>query len=165
MHTSAPDAVSPLLSATGLSAGYGKLRVLDGLDVEIRDREIVAMVGPNGAGKSTLLRALSGLIPKTAGNVRFAGQDISRFSTRECGRAGLVHVIEGHRVLPSLTVEENLLLAALDQGAAERQAPWMRLMRCSRRWPKSVRSRLARFPADSSKRSSSGRGSSGGLGS
>src|SRR5450759_1195696 len=107
MHTSAPDAVSPLLSATGLSAGYGTLRVLDGLDVEIRDREIVALVGPNGAGKSTLLRALSGLIPKTAGKVRFAGQDISRFSTRECGRAGLVHVIEGHRVLPSLTVEEN----------------------------------------------------------
>jgi branched-chain amino acid transport system ATP-binding protein len=122
MHTSAPDDVFPLLSAMGLSAGYGTLRVLDGLDVEIREREIVALVGPNGAGKSTLLRALSGLIPKTAGKVRFAGHDISGFSTRECGRAGLVHVIEGHRVLPSLTVEENLLLAALDQGAAERQA-------------------------------------------
>lgn len=121
MHTSAPEAVSPLLSATGLSAGYGTLRVLDGLDVEIRDREIVALVGPNGAGKSTLLRALSSLIPKTAGQVRFDGRDISRYSTRDCGRAGLVHVIEGHRVLPSLTVEENLLLAALDQPASERQ--------------------------------------------
>lgn len=121
MHTSAPEAAAPLLSAAGLSAGYGTLRVLDQLDVEIRDREIVALVGPNGAGKSTLLRSLSGLIPKTAGQVRFDGQDISRYSTRECGRAGLVHVIEGHRVLPSLTVEENLLLAALDQPASERQ--------------------------------------------
>lgn len=121
MRTLAPDAAGALLSATGLSAGYGKLRVLEGLDVEIREREIVALVGPNGAGKSTLLRALSGLIPKTAGKVRFAGQDVSSFSTRQCGRAGLVHVIEGHRVLPSLTVEENLLLAALDQPAAERQ--------------------------------------------
>lgn len=121
MHTSAPEAAAPLLSAAGLSAGYGTLRVLDQLNVEIRDREIVALVGPNGAGKSTLLRSLSGLIPKTAGQVRFDGQDISRYSTRECGRAGLVHVIEGHRVLPSLTVEENLLLAALDQPAPERQ--------------------------------------------
>lgn len=121
MHTLAHDAVAPLLSVTGLSAGYGTLRVLEGLDIQIREREIVALVGPNGAGKSTLLRALSGLSPKTAGNVRFAGQDISRYSTGECGRAGLVHVLEGHRVLPSLTVEENLLLAALDQSAAERQ--------------------------------------------
>lgn len=121
MHTLAHDAVSPLLSVTGLSAGYGTLRVLEGLDIQIREREIVALVGPNGAGKSTLLRALSGLSPKTAGQVRFSGQDISRYSTGECGRTGLVHVLEGHRVLPSLTVEENLLLAALDQRAAERQ--------------------------------------------
>jgi branched-chain amino acid transport system ATP-binding protein len=112
---------APLLATEGLSAGYGTLRVLSGLDVEIHDREIVALVGPNGAGKSTLLRALSGLIPKSGGTVRFAGQDISAFSARECGRAGLVHVIEGHRIFPSLTVEENLLLAGLDQAAAERQ--------------------------------------------
>lgn len=122
MHTLAPDMPAPLLAAQGLCAGYGTLRVLGGLDVEIGEREIVALVGPNGAGKSTLLRAMSGLIPKTAGTVRFAGQDISGFSARECGRSGLVHVIEGHRVFPSLTVEENLLLAGLDQKAGERQA-------------------------------------------
>lgn len=121
MHTLAHDAVSPLLSVTGLSAGYGTLRVLEGLDFAIRDREIVALVGPNGAGKSTLLRALSGLIPKTAGNVLLGGRDISKFSPKERGRAGLVHVIEGHRVFPSLTVDENLLLAGLDLPAAERR--------------------------------------------
>lgn len=121
MPISAPEAASPLLAASGLSAGYATLRVLDGLDVQIREREIVALVGPNGAGKSTLLRALSGLIPKTAGTVRFAGQDISGCSARECGRAGLVHVIEGHRIFPSLTVEDNLLLAGLDLPAQARR--------------------------------------------
>lgn len=121
MHTLAPDMATPLLTTRDLSAGYGTLRVLSGLNVEIRDREIVALVGPNGAGKSTLLRALSGLLPKTSGTVQFAGQDISSFSARECGRSGLVHVIEGHRIFPSLTVEENLLLAGLDQPASERR--------------------------------------------
>lgn len=122
MHTLGPDMSSALLTAKGLSAGYGTLRVLNDLDMEIREGEIVALVGPNGAGKSTLLRALSGLIPKTVGSVTFAGQDISAYSARECGQAGLVHVIEGHRIFPSLTVEENLLLACMDQPLAQRQA-------------------------------------------
>jgi branched-chain amino acid transport system ATP-binding protein len=84
--------------------------------------QVVALVGPNGAGKSTLLKALSGMIPKTGGTVTFGGQDITRLTTQACGRLGLVHVIEGHRVLPSLTVEENLLLAALDQPASVRRS-------------------------------------------
>jgi len=121
MPTSAPEWNGALLTAAGLGAGYGAIRVLEQVDITVHAGQVVALVGPNGAGKSTLLKALSGMIPKTAGRVTFAGQDITRLTTQACGRLGLVHVIEGHRVLPSLTVEENLLLAALDQPAAARR--------------------------------------------
>ncbi len=122
MPTSAPEPDGRLLTVRGLAAGYGAIRVLQQIDLVMQAGEVVAVVGPNGAGKSTLLKALSGMLPKTGGTVTFAGQDITRCTPRACGRLGLVHVIEGHRVLPSLTVEENLLLAALDQPAAGRRA-------------------------------------------
>jgi len=70
----------------------------------------VALLGPNGAGKSTLLKAISGLLPRT-GQIRFAGQDMGGAGPRDMVRAGLVHVVEGHRVFNSLTVFDNLLLA------------------------------------------------------
>jgi branched-chain amino acid transport system ATP-binding protein len=104
---SAPD---PLLSVKGLSAGYGKIGVLNGIDLTIGAGEIVALLGPNGAGKTTLLKAVSGLLPRT-GKVTFGGKDISSASPRETVDAGLVHVVEGHRVFTTLTVFDNLLLA------------------------------------------------------
>jgi branched-chain amino acid transport system ATP-binding protein len=94
----------------GLSAGYGKIGVLNGIDLTIGAGEIVALLGPNGAGKSTLLKAVSGLLPR-AGKVTFGGKDISNASPRETVDAGLVHVVEGHRVFTTLTVFDNLLLA------------------------------------------------------
>jgi branched-chain amino acid transport system ATP-binding protein len=94
----------------GLSAGYGKIGVLNGIDLTIGAGEIVALLGPNGAGKSTLLKAVSGLLPR-AGKVTFGGRDISGASPRETVDAGLVHVVEGHRVFTTLTVFDNLLLA------------------------------------------------------
>jgi branched-chain amino acid transport system ATP-binding protein len=100
----------PLLHVTGLSAGYGNINVLDGIDLAIGAGEIVALLGPNGAGKSTLLKAISGLLPRT-GRIRFAGRDISGAGPRDTVRAGLVHVVEGHRVFTTLTVSDNLLLA------------------------------------------------------
>jgi len=100
----------PLLHVTGLSAGYGNINVLDSIDLSIGAGEIVALLGPNGAGKSTLLKAISGLLPRT-GRIRFAGQDISGAGPRDTVRAGLVHVVEGHRVFTTLTVSDNLLLA------------------------------------------------------
>src|ERR1700748_453042 len=72
--TSAPE---PLLSVTALESGYSKIRVLYGIDFTISRGEVVALLGPNGAGKSTTLRALSGLLPITAGQVRFDGLDIT----------------------------------------------------------------------------------------
>jgi branched-chain amino acid transport system ATP-binding protein len=100
----------PLLQVTGLSAGYGNINVLNGIDLAIGAGEIVALLGPNGAGKSTLLRAISGLLPRT-GQIRFAGQDMGGAGPRDTVRAGLVHVVEGHRVFTTLTVSDNLLLA------------------------------------------------------
>jgi branched-chain amino acid transport system ATP-binding protein len=100
----------PLLHVTGLSAGYGKINVLNGIDLNVGAGEIVALLGPNGAGKSTLLKAVSGLLPR-AGQIRFAGRDIGSAGPRDTVRAGLVHVVEGHRVFTTLTVFDNLLLA------------------------------------------------------
>ena len=107
MPTSAPE---PLLEIRGLAAGYDKIGVLHGIDLTVGSAEIVALLGPNGAGKTTLLRAISGLMPK-AGHVNFAGRDLSRASPRDMVRAGLVHVVEGHRVFTQQTVFDNLLLA------------------------------------------------------
>jgi branched-chain amino acid transport system ATP-binding protein len=104
---SAPE---PLLEVSGLSAGYGKIVVLNGIDFKIGAGEAVALLGPNGAGKTTLLRAISGLLPRT-GRIRFGGKDMSSAGPREAVEAGLVHVVEGHRVFTQLSVFDNLLLA------------------------------------------------------
>ena len=110
-----------LLQTSGLSAGYGKIRVLHSVDLVVGAGEIVALLGPNGAGKTTLLRAVSGLLP-CSGNVRFAGRDLTGVSPRDVIKAGLAHVIEGHRVFTQLTVLDNLLLAAYDLPHGERTA-------------------------------------------
>ena len=110
-----------LLDVAGLSAGYGKIGVLHGIDMTVGAGEVVALLGPNGAGKTTLLRALSGLLA-WSGSIRFAGRDFAGASPRDAVRAGLAHVIEGHRVFTQLTVLDNLLLAAYDLSRGERAA-------------------------------------------
>src|SRR6201991_2214838 len=107
------SAGEPLLRVASLSSGYGKIGVLRGIDLTVGASEVVALLGPNGAGKTTLLRAVSGLLP-WSGHVHFAGRDLAGFGPRETVRAGLVHVIEGHRVFTQLEVLDNLLLAAYD---------------------------------------------------
>jgi branched-chain amino acid transport system ATP-binding protein len=118
MPISAPE---PLLLVAGLCSGYGKIAVLRSVDLTVGAGEVVALLGPNGAGKTTLLRALSGLLPRS-GSVHFAGRDLSGSSARDTVRAGLVHVIEGHRVFTQLAVADNLLLAAYDLPRGERAA-------------------------------------------
>jgi len=115
------SAAEPLLDVTGLSTGYGKIVVLRGIDLTIGASEVVALLGPNGAGKTTLLRAVSGLLP-WSGGVRFDGRDLSGAGPRETAKAGLAHVIEGHRVFTQQTVLDNLLLAAYDLPRGERSA-------------------------------------------
>jgi branched-chain amino acid transport system ATP-binding protein len=112
----------PLLSVRGLDAGYGKIGILHGIDMDVGAGEVVAILGPNGAGKSTLMRAISGLLPLTAGSVSFGGVDLSHATPREAARAGLVHVIEGHRVFTQQSVIDNLMLAGYDVPAKERRS-------------------------------------------
>jgi branched-chain amino acid transport system ATP-binding protein len=116
MPISAPD---PLLDVASLSTGYGKIRVLSGVDLTVGAGEVVALLGPNGAGKTTLLRAVSGLLP-WSGRIRFAGNDLTGVTPRETVRAGLAHVVEGHRVFTQLSVFDNLMLAAYDLSRRER---------------------------------------------
>jgi branched-chain amino acid transport system ATP-binding protein len=114
--------VEPLLAVDRLESGYGKIRVLHGIGLQVSAGEVVALLGPNGAGKTTLLRALSGLLPTSAGKVHFAGRDMTNATPRETARAGLVHVIEGHRVFTQISVTDNLLLAGYDLSRSERTA-------------------------------------------
>jgi len=117
MPTSAPE---PLLQVKGLSAGYGKIGVLKGVDLVVNPGEIVALLGPNGAGKSTLLKSISGLLP-WSGAITFSGRDMAGTQPRDCVESGLVHVVEGHRVFTQLTVEDNVLLAGYGMPAALRR--------------------------------------------
>ena len=111
MPTSAPNSSgNALLEVAGLSAGYGKIVVLRDVALTIGAGEAVALLGPNGAGKTTLLRAISGLLPRT-GQVQFAGRDMAGAGPGDTVKAGLVHVVEGHRVFTQLSVFDNLLLA------------------------------------------------------
>ncbi len=140
-------ALDPLLDVQGLHAGYGKVSVLHGVDLQVAPGEILALLGPNGAGKTTLLRAVSGLLPWTGG-IRFAGGSLAGAGPREAARAGLVHVIEGHRVFTGLSVADNMLLAGFDLPRAER----------ARR----VEEALASFPEIAAKRHERGGALSGG---
>jgi branched-chain amino acid transport system ATP-binding protein len=114
------SAAETLLDVRGLESGYGKIGVLHGVSIEVRAGEVVALLGPNGAGKTTLLRAISGLLPWSAGDVVFAGRSLAGTDPRETASRGLIHVIEGHRVFTQQSVFDNLLLAAYDLPRRER---------------------------------------------
>ena len=101
-----------LLEVRGLEVGYGGIRAVKGIDLEVREGELVCLIGANGAGKSTTLRAICGLLPARAGNVRYDGADIAGIAVHELPRRGLVMVPEGRGIFPQLTVEENLIMGA-----------------------------------------------------
>lgn len=103
-----PDTV--LLDVQDLHVAYGKAEVVHGVSFDVRAGEFVVVLGRNGAGKSTILHAISGLIPKRSGTVRFEGRDLSAASPREIVQSGIVQVLEGHRVFQTLSVEDNLLI-------------------------------------------------------
>jgi branched-chain amino acid transport system ATP-binding protein len=101
-----------LLSVENVTAGYGDVRVLWGIDLRVERGEIVALIGSNGAGKSTLLRTISGLIASTSGCVRFADADITKLPPDEIVGAGIIHVPEGRRLFAGMNVRDNLLMGA-----------------------------------------------------
>jgi branched-chain amino acid transport system ATP-binding protein len=101
-----------VLEIRGVDSHYGPIQALHGIDIEVREGQLVALVGANGAGKTTLLRAISGVQPISAGSIRFAGQDISRTSADKRVRAGICQVPEGRQVFGPMSVEDNLRLGA-----------------------------------------------------
>ena len=111
-----------LLETKGLETGYGSIKVLWGVDIEVGTNETVVLLGPNGAGKTTLLKCLVGLLPAQGGTIRFRGEDITRLSPRARVRLGLSYMSE-LGVFPDLTVAENLDLGALfvDRATARRR--------------------------------------------
>ncbi len=106
----------PLLELRDVEASYGPYRALFGVTFSVPEGSAVALVGSNGAGKSTVARVVSGLVRAKAGTIRFAGHDITRWPAWRIARAGLAHAPEGRSVFASLTVEENLVLAARALG-------------------------------------------------
>jgi branched-chain amino acid transport system ATP-binding protein len=104
--------IAPLLEVRGLCSGYGPAEVLSGIDLEVHTGEVVAVMGPNGAGKTTLLRTLAGRLRPSAGTVVFDGHPLAGLPPERVVERGLVHVAEGRRVFPGLTVADNLRLGA-----------------------------------------------------
>ena len=112
--------MTALLAIEGLRAGYGETEVLRGLDLIVNAGEIVTVLGSNGVGKSTLNRTLSGVLRVRAGAIRFDGAPIERESCAAIVSRGLIHVPEGRRVFPNLTVRENLDLGSYARGKPRR---------------------------------------------
>ena len=100
-----------LLLVRGLDVGYDGVQVLFGVDFEVDEGEIVALLGTNGSGKSTLLKAISGLVEASAGAVVFDGRDMTYAPPHEVAARGITQVPGGQGVFPTLTVRENLQLA------------------------------------------------------
>jgi branched-chain amino acid transport system ATP-binding protein len=99
-----------VLEVDGLSSGYGRITILNGVGLRVAAGEFMGVLGHNGMGKTTLLRTLMGLIPTTAGRVRFEGQDITNLPTHVRTRLGIGYVPQGRQIFPDLTVRENMLM-------------------------------------------------------
>jgi urea ABC transporter ATP-binding protein UrtE len=105
-----------LLSTLKLRSGYGGKPVLQGIDMAVREGEIVAVIGRNGVGKSTLMKTLIGLLPPTEGNVVFKGEDVSAMVAHRRARLGIGYVPQGRDVFPRMSVEENLKVGEMIGG-------------------------------------------------
>ncbi len=113
------ESAAPLLSVAGLRSGYGGKPVLQGIDLDVRHREITAVIGRNGVGKSTLMKTIIGLLPATAGAVCLDGRDITGDTPHARARRGIGYVPQGRDVFPRMSVEENLRVGGVDRAGFE----------------------------------------------
>jgi len=111
-----------LLAVRDLRVKYGNVEVLHGINVAVKEGEIVAILGANGAGKSTTLMAISGIVKSSGGAVEFDGKQLHKLKAHDIVREGVIQVPEGRRIFNTLTVEENLALGAFVRGDAARIA-------------------------------------------
>ena len=101
--------IKPIIEVNGLASGYVKgLNILQGVDLVLKEKEVVSIIGPNGAGKSTLLKAIMGLIPIFGGKIFFNGNELKEIKSFELIQKGIAYVPQVSNVFPSLTIEENL---------------------------------------------------------
>jgi branched-chain amino acid transport system ATP-binding protein len=107
-----------VLRLNEIETRYGKIIALRNISLEVKEGEIVALLGMNGAGKSTTLKTISGLIRPKTGTIEFMGKKIDTLSPEQIVRLGIIHVPEGRKIFPGLTVKENLIL-----GATSRKIP------------------------------------------
>ena len=110
-----------LLSVSGLEAWYGRSHILQGIDLEVRQGEIVCLVGRNGAGKTTIMRSIMGLMDRTRGSVVFDGLPLLGLPPHRRFHQGLAYVFEERRIVPGLTVLENLRLGILASAQRHRE--------------------------------------------
>ena len=106
-----------MLEVSEIYAGYGEIRVLHGVSLNVKKGSIVTLVGGNAAGKSTLLTVLSGLLKPTAGEIRFEGDRIDKMTTYDIVEKGIIQVPEGRHLFPGMTVYENLLIGGVGKQA------------------------------------------------
>ena len=110
-----------MLEISDLHTGYGEMQIIHGLDLEVANGQVLAILGRNGAGKTTTLKAIVGLLPVNRGRIRFRDRDISNLKPYEVARLGIAYVPETRDIFPSLTVEENLALAARLKPVGQRR--------------------------------------------
>ncbi|MGA7999706.1 MAG: ABC transporter ATP-binding protein [Bradyrhizobium sp.] len=117
-----------MLELKGVSASYGSVPAISDVSIEIGEGEAVGLLGANGAGKSTTLRAISGLVKRSSGSVRFAGTDLGSLPAYRIPELGIAHVPEGRQVFPEMTVQENLEIGAYTPRAKADRAQTLDLV-------------------------------------
>lgn len=101
-----------MLSIKNLEAGYGKVKVLHGISIDVPKSQVITLIGSNGAGKTTTMRAITGMIKPTGGEITLDGKKIDGFDSHKIARLGMAHSPEGRRVFSTMSVTDNLLLGA-----------------------------------------------------
>jgi branched-chain amino acid transport system ATP-binding protein len=109
-----------MLSIKNLEAGYGKVKVLHGISIDVPKGKVVTLIGSNGAGKTTTMKAISGMLAPSAGEIMLSGKSIFGLESHRIARMGLAHSPEGRRVFPTLRVTDNLLLGAFPRLTGSR---------------------------------------------
>ncbi len=117
-----------MLKIENLHVYYGGIHALRGINMDVEDGAIISLIGANGAGKSTTLKAIMSLVTKTEGTVTWNGKDITKMSTRDIVKEGIVLCPEGRRVFPDLTVAENLVMGSYlrkDKESIAKDTAWV----------------------------------------
>lgn len=117
-----------LLEIDSLNAGYGDVQVLWNIKLHVEEGKIIALVGSNGAGKTTLLKTISGLLKPYNGSIIFRGKTITEHPSKEIVSKGIIHVPEGRRLFPQMTVEENLMMGAFRRKKSKDLTPQLTMV-------------------------------------